>query len=241
MSATDPLREALSAALSLHEAQPPNAPWRAVGAEDRWRANLLDALEAAARNALSAVPSEPNSTCVHDAEPKSSGEKLGAPAESERASLSEALLDESPNYGSEHCVCGNVATPARDCPVHWALWVAERHRPVEPEAWEWRVEHNVGIGGHLGPTTEAAWCRLRVGELTKQGYEAQLERRRAPGPWERVDPEPRHEPQAAGHAMCECGDTGEAGYWSRAGYLACNLCDGRLPDPEPRLQDGGEQ
>ncbi len=31
-----------------------------------------------------------------------------------------------PNYGSEGCICGNHATPDRDCPVHWAVERLER-------------------------------------------------------------------------------------------------------------------
>ncbi len=183
MSATDPLREALTAKLAemeLHDDLPDSFDQGYMAA---WREF---------REALAVVPSEPNSTCVHDAEAKSEGEKLGAPAEPERASLSEALLDESPNYGSEHCVCGNVATPARDCPVHWALWVAERHRPAEPEAWEWRAGDRWWSSG-----THATEAEAREGHEQFTGRAPDWVTRRrpgtAPGPWERVDPEPRQE------------------------------------------------
>ncbi len=66
--------------------------------------------------------------------------------------------------------------------------------PVEPEAWEWRVAfrthfgeigHSVGAGG--SGLTEATAQRVC-------GPGCWIERRRAPGPWERVDPEPREEP-----------------------------------------------
>ncbi len=59
MSAPDPLREALSAALSLHMAQPPNSPWQTLDAKNQWRSNLLNDLETAAREAFAAVPAEP--------------------------------------------------------------------------------------------------------------------------------------------------------------------------------------
>ncbi len=63
--------------------------------------------------------------------------------------------------------------------------------PVEPEAWEWRVAfrthfgeigHSVGAGG--SGLTEATAQRVC-------GPGCWIERRRAPGKWERVDPEPR--------------------------------------------------
>lgn len=38
-----------------------------------------------------------------------------------------AILDPvSPDYGSEHCVCGSHATPDPECPVHWAIAALER-------------------------------------------------------------------------------------------------------------------
>lgn len=39
--------------------------------------------------------------------------------------LESVLTRMSPSYGSEHCICGPHATPARNCPVHWALAAAE--------------------------------------------------------------------------------------------------------------------
>ncbi len=112
------------------------------------------------------------------------------PVEHERESLVEALLDESPNYGSEHCDCGSVATPARDCPVHWALWVAERPRPAEPEAWEWR-----GHAPEWGRASDAGTLE-EARKWAQPVPVAHLERRRpgtAPGEWERVDPELRED------------------------------------------------
>jgi hypothetical protein len=44
----------------------------------------------------------------------------------------------APHYGSVHCVCGPQATPANDCPVHWAIAVIEQlqdeARAAHPEA-----------------------------------------------------------------------------------------------------------
>lgn len=39
----------------------------------------------------------------------------------------EAVWDATPDYGSENCQCGSYATPAPNCPVHWAMFVLERH------------------------------------------------------------------------------------------------------------------
>ncbi len=112
------------------------------------------------------------------------------------AELTEAVAHIATN--PRHTHPGRPCVSYEHLPVatHERLWtaiIAAREALaavlVEPEVWEWRVEHNVGIGGHLGPTTEAAWCRLRVDELIELGYEAHLEIRRAPGSWERVDPE----------------------------------------------------
>ncbi len=203
MSATDPLRDALERMADivqqfLHEID-------GRGGRDDYREMFVPELRdrvgdfrelalrdlGQSRRVLAAVPSEPNSTCVHDAEAKSEGEKLGAPAEPERASLSEALLDESPNYGSEHCVCGNVATPARDCPVHWALWVAERHRPAEPEAWEWRAvtywkDDAVRVWRN-GATRDEVEGFAGHQRATYPTCRTELQRRTTPGEWERFD------------------------------------------------------
>ncbi len=96
MSATDPLRDALERLAN---------PTTVVRS---YEASCLQAeVAATARAALDAVPAAPNSTCVHDAEPKSSGEKLGAPAEPEVW-----------EYGGERCSdCGDPsALPCRVCP-----------------------------------------------------------------------------------------------------------------------------
>lgn len=37
-----------------------------------------------------------------------------------------AEFDRMPHYGAEGCLCGNVATPDRECPLHAANWIIER-------------------------------------------------------------------------------------------------------------------
>ncbi len=68
-------------------------------------------------------------------------------------------------------------------------------RPAEPEAWEWRAVHCKGTPWKMPvfTTREQAERQIAVWPRWAQG---RLERRRALGPWERVDPEPR--PQDGG-------------------------------------------
>ncbi len=91
MSATDPLREALQQMADLVQQFMHEIDGR--GGRDDYREMFVSELrdrvgdfrEVAlrdldqSRRVLAAVPAEPNSTCVNDAEAKSEGEKLGAP------------------------------------------------------------------------------------------------------------------------------------------------------------------
>lgn len=39
-----------------------------------------------------------------------------------------AMWETCPNYGSKGCTCGpQMGTPARHCPVHWAVWIFEQY------------------------------------------------------------------------------------------------------------------
>ncbi len=63
--------------------------------------------------------------------------------------------------------------------------------PAEPEAWEWRAVHATGPAAKVVyPTREQAASHMAMWPRVHRGH---LERRRAPGLWERVDPEPDHE------------------------------------------------
>ncbi len=61
--------------------------------------------------------------------------------------------------------------------------------PAEPEAWEWRaVERHSGEQYGSPMSDRAARLYIARGDLA---HGLALERRRAPGPWERVDPKPQ--------------------------------------------------
>ena len=93
--------------------------------------------------------------------------------------------------------------------------------PAESEAWEWRV-----TGGFYAVGSEVTRDERAARASAAQWQGTQLERRRpgtAPGPWERVDPEPRYD------------DTPHC-QWPACGCSRRGQCD-----PEPRPQDGGER
>ncbi len=87
-----------------------------------------------------------------------------------------------------------VATSDRHAALslpHLQAWAREALAavPAEPEAWEWRSVTRLGQ-----PTSGVVADREKAGEWAARGDA--VERRRpgkAPGPWERVDPEPCEE------------------------------------------------
>jgi hypothetical protein len=83
-----------------------------------------------------------------------------------------AEFDRMPHYGAEGCVCGNAATPDRECPLHAANWVIERlEDQLRGAAVEWpndvldRVQRE--LAGAETPLYLAADDILRVLEAAE--------------------------------------------------------------------------
>lgn len=180
MSTTDTLREALL------RASDDIAAINAAGFDSE-RLRLSNDAHKRIVTALAAVPAEP--------EAHYSGMNA------------QQLYDELNNVGAE---CSRLEADILD--IHDALVsrgldgainagsIIERIeslRPAEPEAWEWRAYVRVedfvvqpDFASSVPYDTPERPARI-VAEDRAEGREAWLERRRAPGPWERVDPKPR--------------------------------------------------
>ncbi len=251
MSATDPLREALAEltqAVAPVTANPrysnPGRP--CVSYEhlsDAVHRRLLDAARAA-REALAAVPAEPESDAAkwgavlgdldsRGLEANPIGTRAALKAVSERNDKRAAFLAghgtldalevwawaaelggdaaESAIESDEPLMVSVLRSAETEDKVRKSLLdevnelgaecarleaEVERLRPAEPEAWEWRAV----VEGHR----RTPYRSVAQDEQSARDFAADLardiphgvvsvERRRAPGPWERVDPEPREE------------------------------------------------
>ncbi len=150
-------------------------------------------------------------------------------AEHEMACAAQSLHD------MDHCAeCADIADDlAAACERARSALAAV---PVEPEAWEYGFSAHGDVHEAYGRCATASEAQAMLATMSA-GYQrrAQIVRRRpgtAPGPWERVDPEPREDDLD----FSSCGDPTDC----RAGTQPARFCICNRLDPEPRLQDGGE-
>ena len=234
MSATDPLRE-------MTERLVETADWyvrcledvqdrRPVSGLDEAKIGYTNALHAT-REALAAVPAEPEQSVILEALDRHGLEANPIGTRAALAAVSKPCPEcHGDGYHCDDSHPANLTEPCEPCGGHGV--VPADVRPAEPEAWEWRVlldNYPHALDDEEHARREIERCRdVDFGHRPAPVFE----RRRpgiAPGEWERVDPGPRR--------ICAC----EPGQCHGVGGGDCRREVARAQrDEQARLQDGGE-